>query len=136
MKKSLILLAFMMVAGTSFSLQSIYWKDVQSQDVQSVGAASVTTTEARLIQLDINELTAYLKNAPAENSGAALDLNIPMPDGSVELFRVYSVPVVHPAMQAKYPGLYTFAGQGITDKSAIIRLVITMRGFQAIKNTA
>jgi hypothetical protein len=132
MKKSLILLAFMMVAGTSFSLQSIYWKDVQPQDVQSAGVASITTTESRLIQLDINELTAYLKNAPAENSGAALDLNIPMPDGSVELFRVYTVPVVHPAMQAKYPGLYTFAGQGVTDKSAIIRLDITMRGFHAM----
>ncbi|MCO6492737.1 MAG: proprotein convertase P-domain-containing protein [Phaeodactylibacter sp.] len=59
-------------------------------------------------------------------------LMLPMPDGTLQQFEIVNAPVMHPDLQAKYPGLRSFAGKGIDDPTAYLRFSLTTKGFNAM----
>ncbi len=128
---SLIILT--MISGLTMAGSPVYWRNAETSEVKSLGEPSILTVKERLVAIDLNLLESYLHQAPAEtNIDKSFELAIPMPDGSVQRFYVYTVPVVQPEMQQKYPRLYTFAGQGIDKPSSVIRLDLTYQGFHAM----
>jgi len=74
---------------------------------------------------DISSLKTFLWSLPSEKDIAARStgqvLELPMPDGSMAKFRVWESSIMEPALEAKFPEMRTFAGQGITDPYASIR---------------
>jgi subtilisin-like proprotein convertase family protein len=85
--------------------------------------------------LDIESMSGYLQNAPMEGSAEAMagkkTLQLPMPDGGFEAFKVWETFVMHPDLAARYPMIRTFAGQSIADKSHTVRLGYGLDGFHA-----
>ncbi|CAF3853953.1 unnamed protein product [Rotaria sp. Silwood1] len=55
-----------------------------------------------------------------------------MPDGSTAQFNVWESKVMEQGLTNAFPTIKTYAGQGITDKSATIRFDMTEMGFHAI----
>jgi len=109
------------------------WKQAESSSVSSLGEPDINTISCLLMQLDIESMRALLISAPDEDDRKReVVVSLPFPDGSFRRFSVYKVPVIHPELQNKYPGIYTFAGQGVEDPSAVVRLDITMKGFHAM----
>ncbi len=108
-----------------------------------VEAASTQQTQTSWIEpavfetalLDRDAMALTLSNAPAESTVAVADstaiLQVPMPDGRIERFRIAEAPVMAPALAAKYPEIKTYVGQGIDDPAATARFDITPTGFHA-----
>ena len=85
--------------------------------------------------LDHVAIAALLANAPPERSVAArqapLVISLPDPNGGFQRFTVEDSPVMEAALAAKHPNIRTFAGRGIDDPTASVRMDITPLGFHA-----
>jgi hypothetical protein len=87
--------------------------------------------------LDLAGMSASLAQSPSEEAylfgGAAPVLvELPMPDGTFDLFTVYSTPIMSPGLAAKFPGFATYAGPSVSDPTAQVRITVTSLGFDAM----
>ncbi len=117
---------------------SNFWKSVSESEIilpqQSV--KQVNATEYKALELDIAALRASLRNAPKENvastNGSRLLLELPMPDGSMELLHVVQSPTMEPALAEKYPNIRSYKAVGLYDQTTTARLDISAQDFHAI----
>ncbi len=85
----------------------------------------------RALTLDVAAARRVLAAAPPEASGAALTVALPLPDGQMGRFAVTTTTVMAPALAARYPAIGTYAGIGLDDRTATVRLDVTPAGFHA-----
>ncbi|MBL0147004.1 MAG: T9SS type A sorting domain-containing protein [Chitinophagaceae bacterium] len=88
------------------------------------------------IGLDYVGIKSFLWSLPSEkdvlnNYRQTPILAIPMPNGTVAKFNVWESSIQEPGLEAKFPSIKTFAGQGIDDPFASIRFDYGPRGFHA-----
>ena len=82
--------------------------------------------------LDAPQLAARLAAAPPETRpAAAVALELPYPDGTLHRFALTQVPVMAPALAARYPQIRTYAGRGLDDPAATVRLETAPAGLHA-----
>ncbi|MCW2958832.1 MAG: hypothetical protein JWP18_1635, partial [Solirubrobacterales bacterium] len=84
-------------------------------------------------RLDPTALEDVLAQAPRERTKAArttaLVVSVPTPDGGFERFAIAESPVLAPALAAAHPEIRTYAGRGVDEPTATIRLDFTPLGF-------
>lgn len=82
--------------------------------------------------LDAKRISAFLKTVPAQqfpgDRSLARDIEIPMPDNTTQKFRIVEAPIMTPELQKQTP-VRTYAGYGVDDRSATIRLDLGPNGF-------
>ncbi|GAA3985780.1 hypothetical protein GCM10022407_33320 [Hymenobacter antarcticus] len=107
-------------------------------DAEARGSAAASPLAAALrhsqpLTLDVAGLRAALATAPTETqAGAApLVLALPLPNGSTGRFALHQAPVMAPALAARFPEIKTYAGVGLDDASASVRLDLSPQGFHA-----
>ena len=61
-------------------------------------------------------------------------IEFPNSKGEFQRFSVFEASVMHPDLQAKYPNIKSYAGKGIDDPTATIRLSI-VRSIRLHKNS-
>ncbi len=97
--------------------------------------AAVTATRYRAVTLDKLSLASLLQAAPAERSAAArqrpMVMVLPDPAGGYQRFSVVDSPVMEAGLAARHPEIKTYAGRGIDDPSATLRMSVTPLGVQA-----
>jgi len=90
----------------------------------------------KIFQLNEGAFKQRLALAPKETaipaSRSTFIISFPMPDGSIEQFRIVDAPVMAPELAARYPGINSYAGKGITDPSSTIRFDVSMHGVHAV----
>lgn len=128
MKNLLVATAMVMAVCSSYAQTQNFWfkgseppQEKQIPDIRKIPAYQV-------FALDLAGFRNELKVAPVRgvnSRSTALIVSFPNPDGNVVRFRVMEASVMHPDLTAKYPGIRSYAGQGIDDPTASIRFSIS-----------
>jgi subtilisin-like proprotein convertase family protein len=87
-----------------------------------------------LLQLDIPGMQNLGKTAQKEFSGtrtATTILDLPLPDGSFQKFRIWESPLMEPELAAKFPEIKTYILKGIDDPFASGRMSVSPDEFGA-----
>ena len=86
-------------------------------------------------QLDIQGLKESLLNVESRNNPRATGtvISIPNADGVMESFMVFEASIMDPSLQARYPEIRSYAGQGIDVPGAVIRFSVSPLGFQSMR---
>jgi len=116
-----------------------YWRDAGEADVQRVhgksAAAPALPRKYHAATLDRAGLAQLLAHAPHEKVQSAKEsdtiIALPHPEGGYQRFRVVDSPVMEPELAAKHPEIRTYAGRGIDDPSATLRMDISPLGLRA-----
>lgn len=115
-----------------------FWTEMKGTPpaISARGArAALKLQRSRAALLDRASLAATAAAAPAEGSDAArmspLVISLPHPDGGFQRFAIVDAPVMEPGLAAKHPEIRSYAGRGIDDPAANLRMSITPLGVQA-----
>ncbi|PHR71351.1 MAG: hypothetical protein COA67_06505 [Lutibacter sp.] len=89
---------------------------------------------ASYYQLDIESLKKSLKDTPKRGTSSKSNVIVDFPhaDGKLYSYSVMEASVFHPDLQAKYPNIRSYVGQGIENPSTIIRFSVTPQGLHAM----
>lgn len=131
--------AIIFLAGVnvySSSAPADMWREVSPESlVRGPARNAPRPKEFRTFALDVNAMRSALSRAPKEfaNDGQELIITLPMPDGSLQRFRVWHSLIVEPGLLKKFPELgETYTGQGIDDPAATVRFDFLPKGFHAM----
>lgn len=137
MKKTIIL-SSLFVSFLSANAQSnqVLWKEVNENQISITGKRDIVPENYKTFHLDVNSLKTLLasapldKNIPVEYSSVVIAL--PMPDGSLQDFKLSESPVMDDALQTSFPDIRTYNVRGIDDKYASGKLDFTEYGFHGM----
>lgn len=120
-----------------------FWLDQRQAATARAGSGAervLSASRFRALTLDRASLGGLLQSAPAEASQAArqnpLLISLPDPAGGFQRFRVVDSPVMEAGLAARHPDIRTYAGRGIDDPTATLRLSLTPLGLQASVRSA
>ena len=119
--------------GQQRPAQNFFQADAAARTAADASPLATALTRPQALTLDAAGLRTALATAPPESrAGAApLLLALPRPDGTLVRFALREAPVMAPALAARYPMIKTYAGIGLDDATATVRLDLTPRGFHA-----
>ncbi|MEO6669877.1 MAG: reprolysin-like metallopeptidase [Ferruginibacter sp.] len=134
-KKSLIFL-LVLVAGYSSHAQHRFFDDVKESEIKSGNhKRTIIPQQYRTVAVSTAKLKTFLWSLPSEKNivdrKLAAVIELPMPDGNWERFRVWESSIQEPGLEIKFPEIKTFLGQGIDDPYATVRFDYTGFGFHA-----
>ena len=112
---------------------SLFRADAEARSAAAGKPLAGALTQARALTLDVAGLHAALATAPAESARgmAPLVLALPQPNGTTARFALREAPVMEPALAARFPQIKTYAGVGLDDVHATVRLDLSPMGFHA-----
>ncbi|SHI73641.1 zinc-dependent metalloprotease [Flavobacterium haoranii] len=135
--KKLLLISFCTLAvNFTFSQVKGPWKSVSDRNVtknKTVERESFPEV-FELVLLDLNAFKQTLQNVPDRLSRSAQGVIISLPnaEGKLERFEIFEASNFEPSLQAQFPEIRSYAGQGIEDKTAVLRLSLDARGIQTM----
>lgn len=136
MKRSLLILFLVcMISGAKAQQGANLWMFLpETPDGQ--GEPRIQAVDKRLYQLGLTALKQTLLSVPNESSAEAFSstfiISLPDPSGHFQQFRLVESSVMQEGLQARYPEIRTYLGQGVTDGTANLRMDITPHGFHAM----
>lgn len=137
MKKHFFLCITAFLSITAGYAQKAAWTVVEPSKAETLGEKSPLFSTAKegltLVTLNTQQLKAVLATAPARWSGVpGVEVAVPTLDGSLQRYTVFEASNFAPGLQARYPEIRSYAGQGIDDPTAHLRLSISPSGIQTM----
>ena len=108
------------------------WSLLDNQNLNVKDSTSFHYKKYKLFALDSLQMRQFLLSSPSpknRNQSSPHILEIPRPDSGFMKFSIYTTSVMDSALEAKFPLLKTYGGQGIDERSAMIRLDFNQNGF-------
>ena len=136
MHKKLCLLLALIYTSFMFPQKSSFFQRETPAQISKVREIKKNLVNPKTYHLDIAGLKQLLNNAPKKSSASksgGIVVSFPNPDGELESFRVFEASIMEPELQAKYPDIHSYAGQGIDDPAAVIRFSISPLGLQSMR---
>jgi hypothetical protein len=124
--------ALLLVLGLSMGQG---WAGIwQARELSAKGVE--TDFPARLFAADRAALKQALADAPLEETTSqGAELELPLPDGSLQRFAVENSPVMAPELADRYPRIQSYRVKGIDDPAITGRLDMSPGGFHAMLTT-
>jgi trimeric autotransporter adhesin len=116
-----------------------FWRDAGSADVQRVHGrqpnAAALPRRYHAATLDRAALAQLAAQAPHERTQPArhspVVISLPHPQGGYQRFTIVDSPVMEAELAARHPEIKTYAGRGVDDPDATLRMDITPLGLHA-----
>ncbi|MBS1771627.1 MAG: zinc-dependent metalloprotease [Bacteroidetes bacterium] len=126
-------LTFLLIAITCFTAHANidYWQKVSKENIPATVKQNVFPDRGIIYALQLSTLKTQLW-ALSENPKEAVELMIPVPDGSFRKFNVWQDPMMEAGLATKYPGIKTFTAVASDNKAVTAKLDITLLGFHAM----
>lgn len=126
---SLLIVLFLSFSVTAQKSETL-WAKTTTEGVSKSQQAIRNSKPSKAIfyQLDINGLKNILQNAPKRkgfNGVSNIIASFPTEDGSFEAFRIKEASTMSLELQAKFPEIRSYIGQGIDNPTAIIRFSLS-----------
>ena len=140
MKKTLLIVFTCFATTFGFSQTDRAWKQVTTQDIKkNINVERETfPQEFQLMQLDIAAMRQVLSMATDRFSRNAKGVIISLPnaEGVLERFEVFEASNFDAELQAQFPEIRSYAGNGIDDKYARLRMSIDPKGINTMIHRA
>ncbi|OEJ98685.1 hypothetical protein A8C32_05665 [Flavivirga aquatica] len=139
MKKLLPILLILFNSTFIFSQSSSFWEKVSSTKNAKIKKSKKDITAPNTYTLNIEGLKKALTNVPKRrNLSKKSETIIAFPNslGNLENFRIKEASIMHPDLQARYPDIRSYVGQGIKDPSEVIRFSISPQGMHSMTLSA
>ena len=128
----------LLICTSLFGQNQRFWTPVSESglgyDVFAAGQ-SRRPENFKLFRLQENSFKQFVSQAPLEAnqrvSQSTFIVEFPMPGGEIKKFRVVNAPVLAPELLSRYPGIYSFAGQGVDNPEDNIRFDVSLHGVHA-----
>ncbi len=118
--------------GLPGSGSAAIWSDVPAGDTAARGITA-EPLYYRPLHADDGALRQALAAAPLEfTSSQGSELDLPMPNGTMQRFRLELSPILAPELAARYPEITTYQVHGVDDPGASGRLDMTPQGFHGM----
>lgn len=138
MRRTFLILISAITFSLKLSAQNYFFAEKREGEISatSAGKRVIIPEKYRSVALDTYGMQGFLKTLVAEPGlslkGNTSIIELPMPEGGKAKYRIWESPVMDPVLAAKFPGIKTYAGQGIDDPSAAIKIDFTELGFHAM----
>lgn len=119
----------------AIAVQAQHWHRTNSVNTnQKLVIPKEMPSSFDLYELDLAGLSASLQGSPFRGKLAAREVTVEFPSvtGVFERYTIMETNTLHPDLQAKYPGIKSYAGKGIDDPSATIRFSVSQLGFHGM----
>lgn len=138
MKKSLaIFFAFICLsAALNAQTPDKFWSPVKESDIEVKGTRQIIPQKYVTYKLNGSDLKTLLFAAPNEKATRINEstciISLPLPNGTMQKFKVVESPVMAPELAAQYPDMKTFSIKGIDDVYANGKLDWNEFGFHGM----
>jgi subtilisin-like proprotein convertase family protein len=127
-----LLLGILSVGFSSLLAQNTnnlnFWTDAIEREPATALPRYIQPKAYRTVQIELSALQSAL---PLNDDSEQL-ITLPMPDGGSARFLIRETPVMAEALQARFPEIRCFGGEGIDDPTARIKCDLTPWGFHAM----
>jgi hypothetical protein len=123
MKKISLFISIITLAGSVYAQRGkSYWNPIPESEIQVTGERTIIPNKYKTYHLSGTDLKNLLFSAPNEDKvslrNSQVIVELPLPDGSIQKFRVVEAPVMAPELAAQYPNIKTFNIEGVEDPRA------------------
>ena len=128
------LAALILPAAASADVTAGAWQQISAAAPPPLAHPEALLTPKRFaaFRLDLGTVRNALAGSPSEASTTApRTIAIPAPDGTLQRFAVTRSAVMTRALARRHPEIRTYAGRGLDDPTATVRLDTTPLGFHA-----
>lgn len=136
MKKTFLLFAISLFTAAGFSQTDRAWAPADKSVKASKNTQRLSfPNEFMLMKLTPESLRQTLQSAPVRNVAAKQNgvvVSLPNIDGKLERYQVVEASNFTPEFQAQHPEIRAYAGKGIDDKTAVLRMSVDPSGIQAM----
>ena len=129
-------ITLMLFITSSFAQKSDdYWIPVD-QHTKQEKKLRIKANDYDLYHLQVDKLAEDLKRCVTrdhlKSRDQMLQFSIPVPGKKIQNFRFFETPIMEEGLQAKYPNIRTYTGQGVEDPRQLIKVDIGPGGFHGM----
>lgn len=142
MQSNLLFVVLLLSSSSFLFSQNNPWNFIDEIDIEVKQDSKrwIVPEQYQTLKLDIDQIKPLLKKAPLRGTEEAkkkeVFLDIPLPNGAFEQFRIFYTPVMHEDLAAKYPMIRSYSGYSVSNPSVSICFDLTQKGFHGYIRSA
>lgn len=117
------------LSATALHAEDVMWRSVSQSSLPERSALAIKPARGAVSSVSSALLQAQLWGA---TTTTAVEISLPMPNGSMRVFRVWDAPVMQEQLAHKYAGIRTFRAVAKDNPSVTAKLDYTEKGFHAM----
>ncbi|RZJ25843.1 MAG: secretion protein, partial [Flavobacterium sp.] len=133
MKKQLLSFAMIALTGLGFAQNGV-WKATTKKATSITLQNKTSLTKPKFFELDVTALKQSLAASPARSTNGTSNVVVAFPnaDAQMEHFRVMKNSNMDPELEAKYPEIMSYVGEGIENPSSTIYFSVSPLGVETM----